>query len=121
MSSKLDQVQNVDIDSAGRFKYILVKISDGSREKYIVRGYRRAGYHGMSVFASARLLNLLYFVYIKLRAESACSSYWFFLAKICAREVVNVKYEQGRAEFERLFRGGGGGGVRSFQGTDPLL
>ena len=44
MSGKLDQVQNVDIDSGGRFKYILVKISDGSREKYIVRGYRRAGY-----------------------------------------------------------------------------
>ncbi len=40
MSGKLDQVQNVDIDSGGRFKYILVKISDGSREKYIVRGYR---------------------------------------------------------------------------------
>ncbi len=63
MSGKLDQVQNVDIDSGGRFKYILVKISDGSREKYIVRGYGRAGYHGMSVCASARLLNLLYFVY----------------------------------------------------------
>ncbi len=46
MSGKLDQVQNVDIDSGGRFKYILVKISDGSREKYIVRGYGRAGYHG---------------------------------------------------------------------------
>ena len=63
MSGKLDQVQNVDIDSGGRFKYILVKISDGSREKYIVRGYSRAGYHGMSVCGLARLLNLLYFVY----------------------------------------------------------
>jgi hypothetical protein len=47
MCSKLDQVKNVDIDSGGRFKYILVKVKDGANEKYIVRGYRRAGYHGM--------------------------------------------------------------------------
>ncbi|CAB3989917.1 14 kDa phosphohistidine phosphatase-like [Paramuricea clavata] len=45
MSSTLDQVQNVDIDSKGRFKYILVKIKDGSHHKYIVRGYGRAGFH----------------------------------------------------------------------------
>ena len=58
MSGKLDQVQNVDIDSGGRFKYILVKISDGSREKYIVRGYRRAEYHGMSFSQTAKLVIL---------------------------------------------------------------
>ena len=45
MSTKLDQVKNVDVDSQGRFKYILVKIKDGTHQKYIVRGYRRAGYH----------------------------------------------------------------------------
>ncbi len=115
MSGKLDQVQNVDIDSGGRFKYILVKISDGSREKYIVRGYRRAGYHGMSVCASARLLNLptWYTLFITAR-NIACSSYLFFLAKICAGEVVNVRYEQGSAQ--KIVQWGGG--VRSFQGTD---
>ena len=47
MSSKLDQVQNVEIDSSGRFKYILVKVGDGNNQKHIVRGYRRAAYHGM--------------------------------------------------------------------------
>ena len=46
MSTKLDQVKNVDVDSQGRFKYILVKVKDGSHQKYIVRGYGRAGYHG---------------------------------------------------------------------------
>ncbi len=112
MSGKLDQVQNVDIDSGGRFKYILVKISDGSREKYIVRGYSRAGYHGMSVCASARLLNLLYFVYNC--AQHSMFFLRFFLAKICAGEVVNVRYEQGSAQ--KIVQWGGG--VRSFQGTD---
>ena len=52
MSSTLDQVQNVDIDSKGRFKYILVKIKDGSHHKYIVRGYGRAGFHGMCLLVS---------------------------------------------------------------------
>ena len=46
MSSKLEQVENVDIDRSGRFKYILVKIIDGNNQKYIVRGYSRAEYHG---------------------------------------------------------------------------
>ncbi|XP_028402916.1 14 kDa phosphohistidine phosphatase-like [Dendronephthya gigantea] len=45
MSAKLDQVEEVDIESGGRFKYILVKLKDGNNEKYIVRGYRRAAYH----------------------------------------------------------------------------
>jgi hypothetical protein len=53
MSSTLDQVQNVDIDSKGRFKYILVKIKDGSHHKYIVRGHGRAGFHGMCLLESA--------------------------------------------------------------------
>jgi hypothetical protein len=60
MSSTLDQVQNVDIDSKGRFKYILVKIKDGSHHKYIVRGHGRAGFHGMCLLESARLLLLKY-------------------------------------------------------------
>lgn len=48
MSSKLAQVENVRIDGNGCFKYILVKINDGSHQKYIVRGHGRAGYHGMT-------------------------------------------------------------------------
>ena len=46
MSAKFDQVEDVDIESDGLFKYILVKIKDGNYEKYIVRGYERAAYHG---------------------------------------------------------------------------
>ncbi|XP_046860566.1 14 kDa phosphohistidine phosphatase-like [Xenia sp. Carnegie-2017] len=41
----MDEISDVDIDGNGRFKYILVKIKQGSEQKYIVRGYSRAAYH----------------------------------------------------------------------------
>lgn len=41
----LGNVADVDIDSAGKFKYILIKLSAGGQSKYIVRGYSRCGYH----------------------------------------------------------------------------
>lgn len=46
-SSKLDQIPNVDIDPSGRFKYILIQVTDPETkaEKYIVRGYKSCPYH----------------------------------------------------------------------------
>lgn len=49
MASPLDQVIEADIDT-GRFKYILIKVHhspEGSQEttKFIVRGYKWAGFH----------------------------------------------------------------------------
>ncbi|KAK2193892.1 hypothetical protein NP493_6g03034 [Ridgeia piscesae] len=44
----LDEVEDVDIDANGRFKYVLIKLYHPDSEenyKYIVRGYKWAGYH----------------------------------------------------------------------------
>lgn len=48
MSQLLDKVPDVDIDSHGRFKYILINVQDKSNNasKFIVRGYARAQWHG---------------------------------------------------------------------------
>lgn len=52
MDAKLEAVPLVDIDDEGRFKYILIKVygkeqSDGTEpNKLIVRGYKRAQWHG---------------------------------------------------------------------------
>lgn len=52
VDAKLEAVPVVDIDAAGRFKYILIKVwgkekADGSEpSKMIVRGYTRAEWHG---------------------------------------------------------------------------
>ena len=44
----LNDISDVEIDSKGRFKYILIKIVDkkDKKEKIIVRGHAWAGYHG---------------------------------------------------------------------------
>ena len=45
----LDEVEDVDIDANGRFKYVLIKLYHPDSEenyKYIVRGYKWAGFHG---------------------------------------------------------------------------
>jgi hypothetical protein len=43
----MEEIANVDIDS-GKFKYVLIKIMDAknNKEKYIIRGYSWAGFHG---------------------------------------------------------------------------
>lgn len=50
MSQVLDEIPNVRIDNRGRYKYILVKVTDcneGSKpSKYVVRGGRQFEYHG---------------------------------------------------------------------------
>lgn len=47
MSQLLDQVPDVDIDGHGRFKYILIDVTDQTSKdsKQIVRGYARAHWH----------------------------------------------------------------------------
>ncbi|XP_043469863.1 14 kDa phosphohistidine phosphatase-like isoform X2 [Leptopilina heterotoma] len=47
MSEILDQIPDVDIDSDGVFKYILINVTDkkSNSKKPIVRGYARAPYH----------------------------------------------------------------------------
>ena len=44
--SALDSIADVDIDSEGRFKYILIEVSHAGKKKCVVRGYKWAGYHG---------------------------------------------------------------------------
>ena len=47
--ANLDEVEDVDIDDNGRFKYVLIKLYHPNYEenyKYIVRGYKWAGFHG---------------------------------------------------------------------------
>ncbi|KAI3420312.1 14 kDa phosphohistidine phosphatase [Globodera pallida] len=41
----LATIPNVDIDSEGVFKYILIKASDKKSEKFLVRGYGRCHFH----------------------------------------------------------------------------
>lgn len=46
---KLKAIADVDIDKNGKFKYILIKVHDPSKErefKHIVRGSARAQFHG---------------------------------------------------------------------------
>lgn len=56
MDAKLEAVPLVDIDDSGRFKYILIKVygkekADGSEpSKLIVRGYKRAQWHGIILY-----------------------------------------------------------------------
>lgn len=52
VDAKLDAVPVVDIDDSGRFKYILIRVYGPEKEdgtepsKLIVRGYKRAQWHG---------------------------------------------------------------------------
>ena len=43
----MDAIKEVEIDSDGTFKYILIKISQEDERKTIVRGYGWAEYHGI--------------------------------------------------------------------------
>ncbi len=42
----MNQISDAQIDSQGRFKYILIKLSTNGQDKHIVRGYAWAEYHG---------------------------------------------------------------------------
>ena len=39
-------VSDVDIDEAGVYKYILIRVTSGGASKYVVRGYESCEYHG---------------------------------------------------------------------------
>ncbi|KAH9397728.1 14 kDa phosphohistidine phosphatase [Tyrophagus putrescentiae] len=41
----MEDIPEVDIDSEGKFKYILIKVAGGGKEKHIVRGYSWAPFH----------------------------------------------------------------------------
>jgi phosphohistidine phosphatase len=55
-AQRFDAVQEVDIDSTGTFKYILIKISEtgSTRSKFSVRGYTFAEYHA-DIYQKAKL------------------------------------------------------------------
>lgn len=42
----MDTVADVDIESTGVFKYILIRLQSGDAEKFVVRGYSDCPYHG---------------------------------------------------------------------------
>jgi len=46
-SKRLTQIPDVDIDPQGKFKYILIEVTDieTKEKKYIVRGYKDCSYH----------------------------------------------------------------------------
>ncbi len=41
----INDVPEVAIDQSGRFKYILIKLTQGGESKYVVRGTIRGEYH----------------------------------------------------------------------------
>jgi len=45
MSLTFSELAKVEIDSAGKFKYILIKLKHKHEEKYVVRGSNAAKYH----------------------------------------------------------------------------
>lgn len=53
-TSTLDKIPDVDIDTRGRYKYILIKVADqndsSNASKYIVRGNRVFEFHGKYLF-----------------------------------------------------------------------
>lgn len=42
----MDNIEEVNIDLDGVFKYILIRLTLSGKEKIIVRGYKWAEYHG---------------------------------------------------------------------------
>lgn len=43
----LGDISKVNIDSKGRFKYILIKLKSNGIEKFVVRGHAWAEFHGI--------------------------------------------------------------------------
>jgi hypothetical protein len=54
----MNSIDDVRIDS-GRFKYILIKVSKNGEEKYVVRGYAWAEYHGIYLIYKKNFYNLI--------------------------------------------------------------
>ena len=59
LEEKLLSIEDVDIDESGKFKYILIKVSAGSKSKFIVRGFDWAEFHGTCQYIiSTRSINI---------------------------------------------------------------
>ena len=43
--AKLDAVSDVEIDAAGKFKYVLIKATIANHTKHLVRGFCAAEWH----------------------------------------------------------------------------
>lgn len=46
--TSLADIEDVEIDDFGRFKYILIKASLNDQHKFLVRGFAWASYHGLN-------------------------------------------------------------------------
>ena len=48
--AKFDAIPDVDIDQAGTFKYVLIKVHGSEKDdfKYITRGYSWGEFHGIT-------------------------------------------------------------------------
>lgn len=54
----LSDISNVNIDSKGRFKYILIKIKLNEKEKFVVRGHAWAEFHGILNYIERKYLGI---------------------------------------------------------------
>ena len=43
----MNQISDVNIDTEGCFKYILIKLAANGQEKHVVKGYAWAKYHSL--------------------------------------------------------------------------
>ena len=54
----MENIKEVDIEADGTFKYILIKLIDKEKSKFIVRGYNWAMYHGMFAYIKQLYFNI---------------------------------------------------------------
>ena len=60
---KLKAIADVEIERSGKFKYILIKVHDPSKErefKHIVRGNSKAAFHGKIIVVFKLRLSCFY-------------------------------------------------------------
>uniref|UniRef100_A0A6G1SPT5 Sex-regulated protein janus-B n=1 Tax=Aceria tosichella TaxID=561515 RepID=A0A6G1SPT5_9ACAR len=89
-SEKLNQIRDVDIDPSGKFKYILIKVTDPEtkEEKYIVRGYKSCAYH-INIFESVEPS------ITKLKCKAKCVGGGRILHKPEVKSIFIYGYSQG--------------------------
>lgn len=89
-NKKLEQIPDVDIDTQGKFKYILIEVSDPDtkEKKYIVRGYRDCSYH-VDIFEKVEPEIL------KLKCRAKCVGGGRILHKPDVKAILIYGYSQG--------------------------
>ena len=45
-TQSINDFESVIIDPSGKYKYILIRLEQGEQERYLVRGFGWAEYHG---------------------------------------------------------------------------